>query len=271
MRLSLPTVALAAVLAMGCGKNTISSTTGSSSTGGSTTTSGGTTSTSGSTTTTTSSSGSTGGSTTGGTPAFQVAQTARPTYPAEPANGYDISKGRIIQNLAFTGYISATAGTRIDAAATQGFTTFSLQDLRNLPRPSPATGPFKYLLLDLSAGWCPPCNQEAEQFGINGASASKVAYWLSRSGLYATMLVQDYNQQSPSAPTKTDVLHWIGDHNVQSLMGGDVGGALFGSIPQQAFPAQLVINLDTMQIEDAWYGVDDTKIASAWEAVLPPQ
>ena len=268
MRLSLSAVALVA-LAMGCGKNTISSTNGASSTGGATTSSGGTTSTSTGGTTTTSS-GSTGG-TTSGTPAFQVAQTARPTYPAATGNGYDISVGRISPNLTFSGYVSPTSATRIDSAATQGFTTFSLQDLRNILRPSPATGPFKYLLLDLSAGWCPPCNQEAEQFGLNGASASKVAYWLSRSGLYATMLVQDYNQQSPSAPTKADVQHWIGDHNVQSLMGGDVGGALFGSIPQTAFPAQLVINLETMQIEAAWYGVDDTKIASEWEARLPAQ
>ena len=58
---------------------------------------------------------------------------------------------------------------------------------------------------------------------------------------------------------------------MQSTLGGDVSGALFGSIPQNAFPATLVINLETMQIEAAWYGVDDTKIASEWESRLPAQ
>lgn len=267
MRLSL-LAATAAVLAVGCGKNTISSTTGSGSSAGATSTGGTTTTSTGGSSTT---GGSSGGTTTGGTPAFHVDQTARPNYPAATSSGYDISVGHISPNLAFTGYVSATAGTRIDSAATQGFTTFTLQDLRNIARASPATGPYKYLLLDLSAGWCGPCNQEAAQYGINGASASKVAYWLSRSGLYATVLVQNYDPQSPAAPTQADLLHWIGEHNVQSILGGDVGGALVGSIPQNAFPANLVINLDTMQIEAAWYGVDDTRIASDWEARLPPQ
>ena len=45
-------------------------------------------------------------------------------------------------------------------------------------------------------------------------------------------------------------------------------GSIQHIVPQSAFPANLVINLDTMQILDAWYGVDDNKISSSWEARL---
>ena len=125
---------------------------------------------------------------------------------------------------------------------------------------------FRYMLLDLGAGWCVPCNNEGDQYGLNGADSAKIAQWLSKGGLYVQVLVQDHG--SGGIPTQADVTQWLSDHATQSPLAADIAGSIQHIVPQSAFPANLVINLDTMQILDAWYGVDDNKISSSWEARL---
>lgn len=217
-----------ALFAVGCGNNVVSS--GSSG------------STGGSGSTGTSSGGSSGSS--GTTGAVQP----RPNYPASDGT---ISVGHVISNFTFSGYLTATAGTRIDAATT--WQDFDLQKVRNLVD---ANGhPYKYMLLDLSAGWCGPCNAEAESYGLNAdaTDGAKIGQWLGQGGLFITVLVQNYSEATPAPPVKADIDQWVGDHNVQSTAAGDTQGHLATAIQQSAFPANLIINLDTMQIVDAWY------------------
>jgi len=140
---SLPILVCAALFALGCGNNVVSSNP-SSSTGGSTATGGsgstGTSATDGSSnTTSTSVSGGTTGS-----------DLPRPTYPSPPSGqNYAVTINHVISNYTFHGYVKPSSGAVINTVT--GFNTFSLQDIRNL---TDANGkPFRYLLLDFAAGY----------------------------------------------------------------------------------------------------------------------
>ena len=236
MRLNLGLVIVAA-LAVGCGSNVVGDTTsGSGSTG---------------------TSGSTGGSGSTGESG------PRPTYPASSGA---VAKGAVFPNLTVTGYLAATSGMPIDQAA-GSFAEFDMQKIRNLVDGNGQ--PYRYMLLDLSAGWCGPCNDEAESYGLNrdADSKAKIATWLSQGGLFVTVLVQDYSESSPSSPIQSDVDRWLGDHNVQSILAADSSGRLSSTISQSAFPANLIIDLDSMKIVDAWYANDTGKV-SEFESLL---
>jgi hypothetical protein len=184
-------------------------------------------------------------------------------YPAGP---YGVSVNRIIENFTFPGFFTVGSGVKVNTLPSTD--NFDLQLLRNA---KDANGNvFRYLLLDISAGWCPPCNQEAQDLGLNGAKKDLINKWLAKGGLFMTVLVQDYNQSNPGAPNASHIAKWINQHQVQTSTTYDPTQNLIAQgINPSAFPTNLVIDLRTMRIVSAWYGLDTTY--QKWEAALNEQ
>ena len=181
-------------------------------------------------------------------------------YPAGP---YGVSVNRVIQNFTFPGYVTAGSGVKINTLPKSE--TLDLQTLRNLLDGN--GNRFRFLLLDISAGWCPPCNTEAQELGLQGIKSGKNANWASRGGIFATVLVEGYNESTEAAPVAADIETWANAHAVQSSLLYDPGQSLIAQgISPSAFPTNLVVDLRTMRIVAAWYGLDTTY--QKWEAAL---
>jgi hypothetical protein len=184
-------------------------------------------------------------------------------YPPPP---YGVSVNRIIQNFTFPGYFTAGSGVKVNTLPYS-----DKLDLQTVRAAVDANGkPYRYLLLDISAGWCPPCNQEAQELGMKGTRMSQIADWESRGGIFLTVLVEGYNESTHAPPVKDDIETWINQHNAQSSMAFDPNQNLITQgINPSAFPTNLVIDLKTMEIVSAWYGLDTTY--QKWEAALNSQ
>jgi len=181
-------------------------------------------------------------------------------YPPPP---YGISVNRVIQNFTLPGYFVTGAGVKANLTP-----LLDKLDLQQIRKTNDAAGhPLRYLLLDISAGWCPPCNQEAQDLGLNGTKSGQIANWSGRGGIFMTALVEGYNESTGAAPVEADIETWINQHNVQSSTVYDPGQLLIAQgISPSAFPTNLVIDLRTMKIVSAWYGLDETY--QKWEAAL---
>jgi len=182
---------------------------------------------------------------------------------AYPPGPYGVSVNRIIQNFSFPGYFSTQ-----DQAKANTLPYDSQLDLQTVRNALDSNGnPFRYLLLDISAGWCPPCNQEAQDLGLQGTAKAKIAKWLSEGGLMMTVLVEGYDESTQNPPIAADLDTWINQHGVQYSMAIDPNQVLLTQgINPSAFPTNLVIDLKTMKIISAWYGLDTTY--QKWTAAL---
>ncbi len=195
--------------------------------------------------------GGTGGGTGGGDPN---------AYPPGP---YGVSVNRVIQNFTFPGYFTAGSGVKVNTLTKSD--TLDLQTFRTAVDGSGAK--FRFLLLDISAGWCQPCNQEAQDLGLNGSKKTLIPDWLSRGGLFATILVEGYNESTYGPPVAADLETWANAHSPQATLAIDpTQNLLAQGISPSAFPTNLVIDLRTMKIVGAWYGLDTTY--QKWEAAL---
>ena len=183
-------------------------------------------------------------------------------YPGGP---YGISVNRIIQNFTLPGYLATGAGVKANTLP-----LLNDLDLQKIRKATDSAGhPLRYLLLDISAGWCPPCNQEAQDLGLNGTKSTQIAAWAAKGGVFMTALVEGYDESTGAAPVEGDVETWINQHNVQSSVVYDPTQKLIAQgISPSAFPTNLVIDLQTMKIVSAWYGLDTTY--QKWEAALGP-
>lgn len=184
-------------------------------------------------------------------------------YPPGP---YGVTVNRVIENFRMPGYLATGEPVKV--------TTFEYRedlDLKTFRNAVDADGnPFRYLLLNISAGWCPPCNQEAEDLGLKGRQKGKIDEWLSKGGLFVTVLVEGYDESARNPPVKEDISTWVDQHDVQFTMAIDPDQKLIAAgINPSAFPTNLVIDLKTMKIVSAWYGLDTTY--QKWEAALNNQ
>lgn len=185
---------------------------------------------------------------------------------AYPAGPYGVSVNRIIENFTFPGYFTTDFGVKVNTLP-----KLDALDLQAVRTAVDSNGqPFRYLLLDISAGWCPPCNQEAEDLGLNGSKKDEIERWRSKGGLFMTVLVEGYDQSARDAPTAQHLQTWVNQHKVQSSTTYDPQQNLIAQgINPSAFPTNLVIDLRTMRIVSAWYGLDPTY--QKWEAALNAQ
>jgi hypothetical protein len=182
---------------------------------------------------------------------------------AYPAGPYGVTVNRVIQNFTFPGYLTATAGVKVNTLPK--LDALDLQMVRNLTDSNGKR--FRFLLLDISAGWCGPCNQEAQDLGLQGSKSNLNSDWLSRGGVFMTVLTQGYDESTGAAPLPTDIDKWANAHSPQSSLVIDPTQALITQgISPSAFPTNLVIDLRTMTIVGAWYGLDTTY--QKWEAAL---
>jgi len=103
-----------------------------------------------------------------------------------------------------------------------------------------------------------------------GSNSNLIPMWRSEGGLFMTVLVEGDNEQTEAAPQLSDLTTWIDTHDVQFTMGYDPMQVLIAQgITPSAFPTNLVIDLQTMQIVDAWAGLDTSY--QKWVAVLNGQ
>lgn len=182
------------------------------------------------------------------------------TYPPPP---YGVSVNRIIENFTFPGYMTAGSGVKVNTLPKSQ--NLDLQAFRTLVDSSGKR--FRFLLLDISAGWCPPCNQEAQDLGLLGTKSGLTANWISRGGLFLTVLVEGYDESTHNPPVAADIETWANAHSAQSSLAIDPNQNLITQgINPSAFPTNLVIDLRTMKIVSAWYGLDTTY--QKWEAAL---
>ena len=260
------------MLAVGCSGNNVVGTSSSSSSG-TTGTPTSTSSASSSSSSTGTSSGSTGGSTNStssgstGTDSGSSSSSGssgstgggvRDTYPPPP---YGVLINKTISDFTFDGYAQKAPATIPSGTAKANF---SLQDVRKW---TDASGhPFKFMLLDVAAGWCGPCNEEAESIGAHGDKKTKVAEWQAKGGVVVTVLAEGYPNPG-DAVVLSDIDTWNGAHAVQSSLAIDEVGALLNQgLTPAAFPFNAIVDLDTMKILNAYYG-DDADFLK-WEAVL---
>ena len=181
-------------------------------------------------------------------------------YPPPP---YGVGVNRTIANFVFPGYLSNSGSVLVNTLPFNN--ELDLQTVRTTPNGD--GNPFRYLLLDISAGWCPPCNQEAQDLGQHGSSNHKINDWLAQGGLFMTVLAEGYDESTHNAPVAADIETWINQHAVTNSVGFDPDQTLIAEgINPSAFPTNLVIELDTMMIVSAWYGLDTTY--QKWEAAL---
>lgn len=263
MRRLLLSLALAG-LAAGCGQNVVSSegtsssgsTNGTSSTAAASSSGGASTGTDGSSGT----SGSTGGGSTGGTSSSggstggtTATAPSRPDYP-DGVQGFGINK--VVPNVQLTGHLANTVGAKVTGLVTRA--TFDMQAVRNLTwtDPSGAQKLYRFMVLDVSAGWCPPCNSEAEELGLGGAEKTRAPTWRGKGGIFLTTLVEGYGARGAQVGL-SDIATWANDHDTQTPLAADPDGHLFAAgLVVSAYPANIIVNLDTMKIVYATYGAD---------------
>lgn len=182
----------------------------------------------------------------------------RGAYPSGP---YGVTVNQKLANFTFPGYLTLESENLVSNLPYD--TTLDLQKIRSSVDKNGK--PYRYLLIALSAVWCPPCNQEAENLGLNGTDHALIADWLNRGGLFMTLLIE--GPTHGSKPTKDDLDAWISQHQVANTIAIDDQQQLSAAgIDPYSIPANLVIDLETMQMVRGWAGIDSTY--AKWEATL---
>lgn len=166
----------------------------------------------------------------------------RTTYPSG-RSGFAL--GDVLPNLPFLGHVTAVGGVAVRTASTRS--TFDLAAIRQLANPAAGGAPFRFLLFNVSAGWCPVCNTEGRALGLGGADAAKPAAWARKGGLFVTVLAQGHGSFGSPATT-SDLEAWLNTHRPQSTTGVDLDGRLAAAGLSGAFPVQFVVDLSTMKV-----------------------
>jgi hypothetical protein len=122
---------------------------------------------------------------------------------------------------------------------------------------------FKYAFLDISAVWCPHCNDEAAQLPGWNATTQTYSYnaqtqtgyaveWLAEGGIILSVLEQGNNPNNAATPT--DLNNWITKYHINYPMAIDPQENLVSGVGLQAWPANIIIDLSNMKVVEAVFG-----------------
>jgi thiol-disulfide isomerase/thioredoxin len=171
---------------------------------------------------------------------------ATPAYPSGP---FGIRVGSILPNYQFIGYPNALA----DSSALQ---TIQFADFYNptgtdvYPEGSPygaGTPKPKALMLQFAAGWCGPCNYEADQI-----LPDLLTKYKPMGGMFFMQLT-DGNNPGTAAKTK-DLNNWTAKYDVDYPATLDPTYKMSLLFEAAAYPANFIIDTRTMEIVEVLAG-----------------
>jgi hypothetical protein len=190
-------------------------------------------------------------------PAFQGGGEAPPTTaqqaPAYPAGPYGVGVGSVIKPLAFYGFHNpavAADPNNMEQVSLAEFYNPTGQDTYAADSPyRPGEAKPKALLVDVSAFWCPPCQQE-----------SKVALpaeypMFQPQGLEVLLELNQDLQGGPALPK--DLVKWTATYKSAWPSVIDPESAFGPIYEQEAFPGNFLIDTSTMKIVYAIAGAPD--------------
>jgi hypothetical protein len=107
---------------------------------------------------------------------------------------------------------------------------------------------FKYAFIDVSAVWCPHCQDEAAQIpGLYYQS------WLDAKGLVFSILVQS---NTSASATRNDLANWIGTYNTPYPIVLDTAQASVTYFGLTGWPDNTIVDLSNMQVLYTGGGAD---------------
>lgn len=181
-------------------------------------------------------------------------------YPAGP---YGISKGSIIANYEFVGFVDSMADNSVtqliqmaDFYNPTGDGVYPEGSLYGAGTPKP-----KALLIDVASSWCPPCQEEADK-----VLPVKYDEYNPQGGEFLLQLA-DGPTPGKAATTK-NLLSWTSKYDVNYPATYDPQYKLSALFDADAFPANMIVNTRTMEIVTVISGVPDDAFWTKFEKTL---
>lgn len=167
---------------------------------------------------------------------------APPAYPDESLAPYGLLAHQTFPNVTWKGYHDST-GPLVDLSMSDYYDPDGKKGITAV-----------YFIV--AAGWCGPCNAEAEVAPKIYSEAYKP-----RGARYVSAIIQDYNSKAPGAATQATLDQWIKDHSLNFDMGflpsaADGSSEVLPEGPKVGLPHNYIIDPRTMLIQSVTQGVD---------------
>ena len=211
-------------------------------------------------------------------PTFPGGQGQDPIKPAAyPAGPYGISKGSIIANYQFVGYINSVVNNQtMQAIQLADFynphgrdpsyqPASPAEDDRLYPEGSPYGAGNKkptVLALDVASVWCGPCNNEAKV-----ELPPRYAKYAPCGGQFLLQLADGPTPGTPATPTH--LYNWTKKYVEDFPAVIDPSYKLSALFKSDAFPANFIIDTTTMEIVEVISGVPSESYWAKYEQLLP--
>ncbi len=177
-------------------------------------------------------------------PDATVADTGPSPYPSGP---YGNVVGDVLEDMHLAGYVTATPG---DIRAVTYASSVRLSELRELG--------YRFALLSGGAAWCVPCREEAM------ALPGHFTTWAAKGGLVISVLTEN-ESFTPADQPRLD--QWIREFSPNHPMLHDPRGVFNRVLQPTTYPVNVVVELETMEIERVSFGVD-MDVFTDFEAML---
>jgi len=187
--------------------------------------------------------------------------TGKIAYPAGP---YGISKGSIVANYEFIGYGDYTANSD-DTHVIQLADFYNPTGTDTFPDDTPYPGKAgklkpNALLIDVSASWCVPCQEEAKN-----VLPVKYAEYNPKGGEFLMQLAEG---PSGDPATKKNLGAWATKYDVNYPATIDPSSKISALFDGGFFPTNILINTRTMTIVRVTAGAPDSLFWSKMESTM---